>query len=558
MKRILLIMALMLSIAVPAQAAETDQAVLQSQGTTSFSGFSGGFSGSTDPFVTSTLSTSIEKNIGNPFTSNLVKTPMLQEVVPETVTTTSVSTVTESVPITSYISVPVYSSQISTISTTVTPELTYQNVVTWTSGQNFDTSLAVPITTATVTINDPLITTTTSTQNEYYYVSGGKKVFTSTPQTFSSTQTNYGTVSYTFGNIHSLNISAPNGPLGFYRQPFSPYQTLPTLLNEFNISDPAYDVDTTTESSEIPTTGFYPSTSYTVASMNPNGTNTLGNAIFGDSGHKTALAAYLPSLNLNGLKTEQQAPPGTYSPWPLGNIQGATQQYNQSFGGNPVPVAGTSTTGAPVTTTQTTAMGSEMIGTTTYQKETVSIPTFSTKTSFVTKTVPVSSSGGGGGGIQVFKSERVMWMQTYPAPTNYPTPTSYPVPTSPGGSSGFIPVSGSTGNGGSGTYVSYGTPISVKKITVTTGSSKIVQKTVWKALPAPGAPTLARIHSGISVSSFSNPISTVGSLMIAAVLPGHARAIWLGQISPRIPASFRNSGIKNVPVHHVSTARVHV
>lgn len=106
------------------------------------------------------------------------------------------------------------------------------------------------------------------------------------------------------------------------------------------------------------------------------------------------------------------------------------------------------------------------------------------------------------------------------------------------------------------TKVTYGTPVSSKVIKVVTGSSHIVQKTVWKALPAPGAPTLARIHTGTSVSSFSSPISTVGSLVIASLLPYHARAVFLGQIGSKIPGSFRSGHIKSVPIHH-PTIRSH-
>ena len=577
MKKILLTMALMLSIAVTAQAAEKDQNT-ESQGTQVTTGIPSG-SANPNSFISSTLSTSIEKNIGNPVTSNLVKTPMLQEVVPETITTTSVSTVTESVPVT----------------TTVTESVPVTTTVTE----------SVPVT-KTVTGTDT--TTNSSTWSQFYKGDAPTYYVIAQPTGTTLTNSNIGSFLQSWNSLGGPFVTASNGvkyvygtsgyvpvsSIALYGSPVS----LNSSYNAYTIEIPGSEKSSYFAIPGIPYytgTGFTTATSSTAIAMPTDGDSSAAlsktvstiqtrdpsldmsnyDRIAPTSSVKNLVEMPIP-LSSSDKTTILSTSNANEYVWQIGSLQKysgvevngvagylttssstvnsltGTTTYSTSQTNTSTPYFSgiqTSTVTTPISSTTTTYQTQNVttttyqnknVTTTTYKTETVSVPTTLTKTSYVTKTVPVTVTltipVAEKGGSQIFESQarKILGVQTV-----------------------FKSVSSGSGTTG-GTTVSYGTPISVKKITVTTGSSKIVQKTVWKALPAPGAPTLARIHSGISVSSFSNPISTVGSLMIAAVLPGHARAIWLGQISPRIPASFKNSGIKNVPAHHVSTARVHV
>ena len=216
------------------------------------------------------------------------------------------------------------------------------------------------------------------------------------------------------------------------------------------------------------------------------------------------------------------------------NVAGP-EQANSAYGVS-TPTPDSSTPGAPAystvsSTVSTTTDQTQMVPTTTYTTKSVPVTSTSSKTKLATLTVPVGQPG------SYHQIREVNKAVSYNLPAYPPTYPASPVTS---------PV----------TKVTYGTPVSSKVIKVVTGSSHIVQKTVWKALPAPGAPTLARIHTGTSVSSFSSPISTVGSLVIASLLPYHARAVFLGQIGSKIPGSFRNTHIKTVPIHH-PTIRTH-
>lgn len=549
MKKILMSVALTLSIALPAYAAEPGNQPDKSSA------------------ITSTLSVSIEKNLGNPVISDVLTKQMVQEVVPETVTTTSVSYVPESVPVTTYVpeSVPVTTTTLTTdlVTSTTTWHPYYQKdpmlYSIWRSSSstinasNYRSSISsgilrVPLTYPTDGFGGGAFT---GYGNAIYlagtngYVPLGSTTFdTSVPVTkyvseFTG-QTEYAYVIEIPGGEKYAYQSIGSGGVG------QTGSTLPVSMPQDGNSGGAISTATISQN---------PSTAV----------QSYRNNIETGSGNSADLNIHATRVTIPVVSTQSQAGHPLVDTTDLGwtttnvvtsnefsgtivsqttstatNVAGP-EQANSAYGVS-TPTPDSSTPGAPAystvsSTVSTTTDQTQMVPTTTYTTESVPVTSTSSKTKLATLTVPVGQPG-------TYHQIREVKAVSYNLPTYPAYPPTYPA------SSVTSPVTSPV------TKVTYGTPVSSKVIKVVTGSSHIVQKTVWKALPAPGAPTLARIHTGTSVSSFSSPISTVGSLVIASLLPYHARAVFLGQIGSKIPGSFRSGHIKSVPIHH-PTIRSH-
>ena len=193
--------------------------------------------------------------------------------------TQTLSGYNETFQIPNFVSVPVYSGTVTTTTITTTPRYFYIPVATWpTTGSpnysnSFTSTSAYRIETATLTQNIPSIQTATTSQYESYYISplNGAKVslFPSSPSTVTSNT--YGASSYSMGNIHTLNVASESI---------------------------AYAIPC---SKLIPTT-CYPVFNYPAYSVNGTGSGS-GPAIFGDSGHKSAVAGFIPKMTVNYFST---------------------------------------------------------------------------------------------------------------------------------------------------------------------------------------------------------------------------------------------------------------
>lgn len=370
------------------------------------------------------------------------------ETVPVTVTTQTVIYQTVQVP--NFVSVPVYSGTVTTTTATTTPRYFYIPVVTWpTTGapnysNSFTSTSSYQIETATITQNIPSIQTATTSQYESYYISplNGSKVslFPTSPSTVTSNT--YGTSSYSMGNIHTLDIAAE-----------SIAYVLPC-------------------SKLIPTT-CYPVSNYPAYSVNGSGTGS-GSAIFGDSGHKSAVAGFIPQMTVNSYLSN-------------GLSLGTCGMAGPACGVNSSPVTGSATT-----TTSTSGTPS-VTGSTVVQDGTKSqtIQTIKTTTTTGEKTyyVPVGTTPTGV--LQTVRTIRI----SSGIPTPYGTPTK------------AVPVYATTSGG----------------TTRITSVSKTNQVTFLQSPSAPGSAGML-----VTLNNLSSPISLAGSLLIGMMLPPHTRTVWFG------------------------------
>ena len=397
------------------------------------------------------------------------------ETVPVTVTTQTVITQTVQVP--NFVTVPVYSGTVTTTTATTTPRYFYIPVVTWpTTGapdysNSFTSTSSYQIDTATITQNIPSIQTATTSQYESYYISplNGSKVsvFPSSPST--ETSNTYGSSSFFMGNIHTLDIASESI---------------------------AYAIPC----SKLTPTTCYPVSNYPAFSVNGSSSGS-GSAIFGDSGHKTSVAGFIPQMSVNSYLNNGLS---------LGNC-GVSGQI---CGATTTPVLGT-----PVTTTTTSGTPS-VSGSTVVQDGTKSqtIQTTKTTTTSGEKTyfVPLGTSSSPTGVIQTVRTARISEL-----PTPYGTPTqAVPVyATTPGGKNRITSV------------------------------AKTNQVTVLQSPSSPGsAGTL------VTLNNLSSPISLAGSLLIGMLLPPHARAVWFGT-SIKTRAEMHNQILTNstrLPLHSQS------
>lgn len=99
-----------------------------------------------------------------------------------------------------------------------------------------------------------------------------------------------------------------------------------------------------------------------------------------------------------------------------------------------------------------------------------------------------------------------------------------------------------------------GPPILTKNTLIKSAPVVAPLSTRWNSLPGPGSPTL------LQLSPWSNPISLVASLAIGAVLHGHAKSVWFGQIAKNHPFMGRRSLHAPAPAHvshHQKTSIIH-
>jgi hypothetical protein len=119
----------------------------------------------------------------------------------------------------------------------------------------------------------------------------------------------------------------------------------------------------------------------------------------------------------------------------------------------------------------------------------------------------------------------------------------------------YIPLKSSAIHLSASTFTTVGPPISTK-ITSIKGSPVVAPLTTrWNSLPGPGSPTL------LQISPWSNPISLVASLAIGAVLPGHSKSVWFGQIAKNHPFMGGKSLRAPTPIHvshHPKTSIHHI